>query len=221
MAAGTALRAQVNIGGTLGFTGTGTGLTVSANSTLSSSAGSILAGTGNGITSISGGLTRAAWTKDGTATSYDTQSLTFTNGSSGGSGQTGTFSLTFTPTGGSAITLGTWAFTLDGSSNRFNFSLNNATTGTYSVGGSSFTQIYSSSFDSGSSVINYSVYGTPWSNQTINEGSSSTRTVGFQITNIQPIPEPGTYALAGPLVLFGAMGLRRLRRKSRPAAPAA
>ena len=233
--------AQVSIGGVQGFNGSGTGLTISSNSTTSTSAGSIIYGgdTGDGITSISAGTSRAAWTKDGGVNSYDITTLTFTNGSQTGPGSTnkaaddlgvtGTFSLVFTPTEGSLVTLGTFAFTLDAATgsgsnkqnNVYSFGLNGATSVTASLGATNFTQAYSSSFTTGSTLVNYTVYGNSWSNTVISEGSNSNISVGFKITNIQPIPEPTTYALAGPLLLFGAMGVRRLRRKSAATTPVA
>lgn len=229
--------AQVSIGGTAGFNGSGSGLTISANSTTSTSSGSILYASGDGITTITGGVNRS-WTKSGDINSYDLTTLTFTNGSQSGSGSsnktadnlgvTGTFSLTFTPTGGALTTLGTFNFTLDAATgsgqtkatDQYTFGLQNAVATTTTLGTTSFTQAYSSSFVTGSTLVSYTVYGNSWANQVIAETNNSSINVGFQITNIQPIPEPGTYALAGPVVLLGAIGLRRLKRKSKPAVPA-
>ncbi len=230
------LKAQVNIGGTLGFTAAKTSgyttMTLSSNSTTSTSGTGSFGASGNGIT-VSAGVSRTAWTKDGTTNSYDVQNLTFTNGgtSSANSNDIGTFSLTFTPTGGTTQTLATWNYTLDSSTSANKYFWNMVSpsyTGTYNnmFGSNSndFTELKMSSFTYNSSVYFYSVYGNTFGSTgtTIAEGNNNTSIIiGFQLTNIQPIPEPGTYALAGPLVLFGAMGVRKWRRKSRPAAPTA
>jgi hypothetical protein len=224
------LKAQVNIGGTLGFTAAKTSgsttMTLSSNSTTSTSGTGSFGSSGNGISSVSAGVQRS-WTKDATATSWALQSVILTNGgsSSSNSNDVGTFSLTFTPTGGSAITVGTFNFTLD-NSNKYTWSLASSTAATYynvfggSVSNDNFTNQYYSSFTSNNTTVFYRVFGNNVSSGTYSEATSYTQYVGFQITNIQPIPEPGTYALAGPLVLFGAMGVRKLRRKAKEPAPA-
>jgi hypothetical protein len=234
------LEAQVSIGGTLGFTANKTSgnLTSSSNTTTNTSAGTFGNSTLGGLT-VSGAIARTslttaptAWTKDATSSSYAVQTVTLKNGNDTAT-QTGTFTLTFLPDGstGSALNLATFAFTIDpqsgGNTDTYSWSMNSATSSaTYtnifggSVSNDNFSKQYYSSFVYNTTQVFYRVFGNTATATNLAENASASQYVGFQITNIQPIPEPGTYALAGPLVLFGAMGVRKLRRKAKVPAPA-